>query len=555
MPESEMSLPACLRDGLTAREQSILTMARHHGGLDLIAREMDGIANVHAAAVELDAAKAKAARILSIETGGDERRRASMRRDSPRLSKLPREEGEAEVVMPAVPDREDWPHTTAVTRRAVPQSVNGDHAEVEPAFGPMLGPPRGKVDATVEEQRAIAKAKRERRNGNGHARVRMSVGEFQGERDVIDVALDVAGVPAGEADTIRAEADGAGSPDGDPPPASSASAEEGFEYERPDPAPREEEEAAVSRRSGADARREAWRRREAIVELLRARGPMSATALRDVVGGTPHRIRQDLAALEATGVGLVVPTGEEMHHGRGRASHVWRAVSEEELCEREAQLDEDPAEDATSDGGDPSATGVESSTAAPELPAADPHPPCEVGGLGSEDSDAAPESPAPADPPASSPAPDDSPDTPPAREAEPDELGGVPPSQPSPDEPADVVDRVKRSPAPVREVVVGDAGDDPAVPLTPRAAAPSREDALLRRVRREREESDRRLADIAAELLREGEELAASLDGALPETLLRARYLAALLKQIEQGDTSPELLDRFERLAGFASEG
>jgi hypothetical protein len=47
------------------------------------------------------------------------------------------------------------------------------------------------------------------------------------------------------------------------------------------------------------------------------------------------------------------------------------------------------------------------------------------------------------------------------------------------------------------------------------------------------------------------EQLDALLDDADGITLLRARYLAALLARIEAGDTSCEMLDRFERVAGF----
>lgn len=58
-----------------------------------------------------------------------------------------------------------------------------------------------------------------------------------------------------------------------------------------------------------------------------------------------------------------------------------------------------------------------------------------------------------------------------------------------------------------------------------------------------------RAADTAQQLMAEAERLAEAADMAVPETLLRARYIAALLGRIEAGDTSPDLLDRFERLA------
>lgn len=55
--------------------------------------------------------------------------------------------------------------------------------------------------------------------------------------------------------------------------------------------------------------------------------------------------------------------------------------------------------------------------------------------------------------------------------------------------------------------------------------------------------------------LHEVERLVEDIDGAVPPVLLKARYLAALLAKIEGGDTSPELLDRFERLSGITDVG
>jgi hypothetical protein len=96
-------------------------------------------------------------------------------------------------------------------------------------------------------------------------------------------------------------------------------------------------------------------------------------------------------------------------------------------------------------------------------------------------------------------------------------------------------------PAPERDT----AREEPPPALT------ATQERQLADIRRRVEDGRREHVRIAAELYDAVADAAQQLDGALPETLLRARYLAALLKRIEQGDTSPELLDRFERLAGM----
>jgi hypothetical protein len=74
---------------------------------------------------------------------------------------------------------------------------------------------------------------------------------------------------------------------------------------------------------------------------------------------------------------------------------------------------------------------------------------------------------------------------------------------------------------------------------------------VLRDVRAQIEASDVMRRALAQDILELGEEMARAADAAVPETLLRARYIAALLTRIEEGNTDPALLDRFERLAGI----
>lgn len=79
------------------------------------------------------------------------------------------------------------------------------------------------------------------------------------------------------------------------------------------------------------------------------------------------------------------------------------------------------------------------------------------------------------------------------------------------------------------------------------------DDGELREVGPEAE--DLTAARKLVETIRRAGDLAAAVDVALPDELLKARYLAALLRRIEEGDTSADLLDRFERLAGLAGVG
>lgn len=78
------------------------------------------------------------------------------------------------------------------------------------------------------------------------------------------------------------------------------------------------------------------------------------------------------------------------------------------------------------------------------------------------------------------------------------------------------------------------------------------DEAAARRVLARCEESRRAHARLAQEAVALAEEMIAAVDGELPDALLRARYLTVLLERIEAGDTSSELLDRFERLTGIA---
>jgi hypothetical protein len=64
-------------------------------------------------------------------------------------------------------------------------------------------------------------------------------------------------------------------------------------------------------------------------------------------------------------------------------------------------------------------------------------------------------------------------------------------------------------------------------------------------------ESRRSHAALAQEVAALAAEMVEAAEGELPEGLLRARYLAALLRRIEEGDTTAGMLDRFERVAGL----
>lgn len=95
------------------------------------------------------------------------------------------------------------------------------------------------------------------------------------------------------------------------------------------------------------------------------------------------------------------------------------------------------------------------------------------------------------------------------------------------------------APAPAKVAPVEDASEPvDAVVVDVRAAR-----GLLRsceEARRAHERLAREVADLAVDMCEQ-----------VPSVLLRERYLAALLKRIDEGDTDPGLLDRFERLAGF----
>lgn len=67
-------------------------------------------------------------------------------------------------------------------------------------------------------------------------------------------------------------------------------------------------------------------------------------------------------------------------------------------------------------------------------------------------------------------------------------------------------------------------------------------------------ESRRSHAALAQEVAALAAEMVEAAEGELPEGLLRARYLAALLRRIEEGDTTAGMLDRFERVAGLTAE-
>lgn len=123
------------------------------------------------------------------------------------------------------------------------------------------------------------------------------------------------------------------------------------------------------------------------------------------------------------------------------------------------------------------------------------------------------------------------------------------------DEPADV--EPPAAPAPEEPVAEEPAEPEPAAaapavetPPEPSALSPEQE-RMLTDIRRRVADSFEESQTLARRLVREASEMAETYDVALPDEWLRARYVAALLKRIEQGDYSPDLLDRFERLSGL----
>lgn len=123
------------------------------------------------------------------------------------------------------------------------------------------------------------------------------------ERDIVDAALDAAGVSAEQAGTIREDAAG-GDPSVQGPPIPPAASESEFDDEPEEPAVAEEVAAETTSNGNGDAssmnamRAAAVARRERILELLGA-GDRSVKCLSVELDVGLDRVREDLALLEA----------------------------------------------------------------------------------------------------------------------------------------------------------------------------------------------------------------------------------------------------------------
>jgi len=311
-------------------------------------------------------------------------------------------------------------------------------------------------------------------------------------RDVVIAALEAAGVPAEEAGTILADGEGAGEeriPEGEPPPLPPAPEPSGVTV----PSSREEPVSPAPRNRLEESRK----RRDRIVELLEER-PRSIKALAVELGVDITTVRNALGPLGSEGRAMA--TTERAFDwpgavpGKGRPSVVW------------GTKDFAPPPDDEPDEALLARAAVTSARLADRL-----------AGVTGDELGRAPIVVGPL------------------------EVAGVV------ERLGDVQDRVPDEPEPPAEV------QDLVVPDAP-AAEPVQdlvEPAAARRLLARCAESRRAHAALAQEVAQLAAEMVEAAEGELPEGLLCARYLAALLRRIEAGDTSSELLDRFERVAGL----
>jgi hypothetical protein len=467
MPESPSStsevqtpkpLPAVLRRALTPMEQNLLRLAQSDGGgVSLILKELS-FGSRQEAVSALDAAKAKASRVLARAT----------ERDAP----VTRTNGHAGG------PRSEWPRTTGTVRR------------------------REVLDQDADE-RERARAKRER-EGVMPARGSILPPE-PGEERPLDVVLgeytEADEPPGHELPSAPAGNMEAGSAAPAPPTVAAEPARVADSTTRTE-GPAVDAMTAAHQRPAPDGRARPGARQAKVLDHIREHGPVRQADVRAELGipspdmvGIVQRlvdagevIRGDLVSRSPM---LFVPVTADVIDERGEDAGAG-GVSDGAVGDGgdAAGAVETPAAAADGDGGQRDGAGVEGD----EAPAAET--PAGAAALAPVDDGA--------------------------------EFGTLTREQ-------------------VREALPHAEPERPVRSTTSEAEARR----VLRDVRTQIEASDVMRRALAQDILELGEEMARAADAAVPETLLRARYIAALLTRIEEGNTDPALLDRFERLAGI----
>jgi hypothetical protein len=444
MPESPSStfevqtpkpLPAVLRRALTPMEQNLLRLAQSDGGgVSLILKELS-FGSRQEAVSALDAAKAKASRVLARAT----------ERDAP----VTRTNGHAGG------PRSEWPRTTGTVRR------------------------REVLDPDADE-RERARAKRERE------------GVMPAEADE-PPGHELPSAPAGNME--------AGSAAPAPPTVAAEPARVADSTTRTE-GPAVDAMTAAHQRPAPDGRARPGARQAKVLDHIREHGPVRQADARAELG-IPS---PDMVGI----VQRLVDAGEVIRGDLvSRSPMLFVPVTADVIDERGEDAGAGGVSDgAVGDGGD-AAGAVETPTAAADGDGG------QRDGAGVE-GDEAPAAETPAGAAALAPVDDGA------------EFGTLTREQ-------------------VREALPHAEPERPVRSTTSEAEARR----VLRDVRTQIEASDVMRRALAQDILELGEEMARAADAAVPETLLRARYIAALLTRIEEGNTDPALLDRFERLAGI----
>lgn len=522
MPESA-TLPQVLRDGLSAFEQSVLTMAASANGdaSRTLVRNLDGVKNEEQAERLIVQTREKAGRLLSAaratrggsgmakcskhgeytergrgcpvcnvsegggarprpaaETGKSNsieppefapqsavrpRRRArTEQREESERQRIEREERE-ERELP----RNGWPHTGGVVRKQV--VVNDeDPGAAKRAHEGLRAP--GSILPPEPDERPLDDALRDAAGLEEHEDFVSS--EEDRTRNAGDAGAPPKMRPASPAESST--------PAGDPPAETDTASDSDALSDR--------HQTAGTPRTRSDGRAQMGERRRQFFEFVREHGPVRQRDVRAALGmSSPDTVHQvgKLASIGAIERGPLV-----------QQSPLLRVLVADLDTMEKVEPVAWPGEDGPTDAGEEQRTD-----------AADA-----VGGTRAAEDEGAP------------------PSAPPSAEGEP------------PDLTAD--EESART--------TGGDGETSAASVPPRTAPAPRalspeEERTLRDVRQRIEQSRRATARIADDVVA----LASEMADELPPDLLRARYLAVLLKRIEAGDTSPDLLDRFERLAGF----